>query len=45
MFDWQSSKIYEKLDGSICALYYYEGWNVASSTKPDASGSYCFSRK
>ena len=37
--------MYLKFDGSLCSLYYYEGWRVASSTKPDASGNYCFSRK
>lgn len=37
--DWSSARIYEKLDGSLCTLYYYDGkWNVATSGTPDASG-------
>lgn len=37
--DWNSSRIYEKLDGSLMTLYYYGNkWNVASSGSPDASG-------
>lgn len=37
--DWNSAKIYEKLDGSLMTLYYYDNqWVVASSGSPDASG-------
>src|SRR3990167_5689352 len=37
--DWRSAKIYEKLDGSLCTLYWYDNkWNVATSGTPDASG-------
>ena len=38
--DWHSAKFWEKIDGSLMFLYYYDGkWNVASSGMPDASGS------
>lgn len=37
--DFSKSKIYEKVDGSLMQLYYYNGeWNVATSGTPDASG-------
>jgi hypothetical protein len=37
--DWQSARVFEKLDGSLMTLYYYAGqWQVASSGMPDASG-------
>ncbi len=37
--DWKSARFYEKLDGSLCQLYYYDGkWNVATSGLPDAAG-------
>ncbi len=37
--DWQKATIYEKLDGSLCQLYYYDNeWRVATSGTPDASG-------
>jgi len=37
--DWNKSRVYEKLDGSLCQLYWYYGkWHVASSGLPDASG-------
>ena len=38
--DWTTSLVYEKLDGSLMTLYYYDGkWMVSSSGMPDASGS------
>ena len=38
--DWSSSKIYEKLDGSLMTLYYYNNdWHVSTSGTPDALGS------
>ncbi|ARF10749.1 RNA ligase [Hokovirus HKV1] len=38
--DWSNIKIYEKLDGSLMTLYYYNNeWSVATSGTPDASGS------
>ena len=37
--DWSSAKVQEKLDGSLCSLYWYEGqWHVSTSGSPDASG-------
>lgn len=37
--DWENAKIYEKLDGSLMTLYFYDNkWIVASSGLPDASG-------
>jgi hypothetical protein len=37
--DWSSAVVLEKLDGSLCQLYYYDNkWNVATSGTPDASG-------
>lgn len=38
--DWDSANVLEKLDGSLCNLYYYHGkWHVATSGSPDASGN------
>lgn len=38
--DFKSAKIFEKLDGSLCQLYYYDNiWNVATSGSPSASGN------
>lgn len=37
--DWESARVYEKLDGSLMSLYFYDGkWRVSSSGKPDAGG-------
>ncbi len=37
--DWKGARVFEKLDGSLMSLYFYEGaWQVASSGTPDASG-------
>lgn len=37
--DWSSVKIYEKLDGCLMTLYYYDNtWHVSSSGRPDANG-------
>lgn len=37
--DWGTAKFQEKLDGSLCTLYWYKGeWHVATSGTPDASG-------
>jgi hypothetical protein len=37
--DWQTAKVYEKLDGSLMTLYYYRNkWRVQSSGSADASG-------
>lgn len=38
--DWYTSSVYEKVDGSLCIVYYYDGkWNVATKGSPDASGN------
>lgn len=37
--DWQSARVQEKLDGSLCVLYPYAGaWHVATTGTPDGSG-------
>ena len=37
--DWTYAKVYEKLDGSLITMYWYEGeWRIATSGNPDASG-------
>lgn len=37
--DWSSARVYEKLDGSLMTLYYYDGnWLISSSGMPDAAG-------
>ncbi|RMF31174.1 MAG: 2'-5' RNA ligase, partial [Candidatus Nitrosothermus koennekii] len=37
--DWSTAAIYEKLDGTLCTLYWYNNqWNVATPGSPDASG-------
>lgn len=38
--DWITSTVEEKVDGSLCIVYYYGGkWNVATKGSPDASGN------
>lgn len=37
--DWDTARVYEKLDGSITTLYFYrDQWHVATSGSPDATG-------
>lgn len=37
--DWESAKAFEKLDGSLIIMYWYEGsWHVGTSGMPNASG-------
>lgn len=37
--DWSTARVQEKMDGSLCVLYYYaDKWHVATSGTPDASG-------
>jgi hypothetical protein len=37
--DLNSTRLYEKLDGTMCNLYHYKGeWQVATTGTPDASG-------
>jgi hypothetical protein len=38
--DWNTARVFEKVDGSLMTVYFYDGkWQVASSNLPDASGS------
>jgi hypothetical protein len=38
--DWASARVQEKVDGSLCVLYPYDGkWHVATSGSPDAGGN------
>lgn len=40
--DWNTAKVYEKLDGSLMTLYFYQGkWRVQSSGMADAGGDVC----
>ncbi len=37
--DWSSAKVLEKIDGSLCTIWYYDGkWNVSTSGTCDAGG-------
>lgn len=36
--EWGTAKVQEKVDGSLCTLYFHEGWQVATSGTPDAGG-------
>jgi hypothetical protein len=37
--DWDTAKVFEKVDGSLMTLYFWDGeWRVASSGSPDAGG-------
>lgn len=37
--DWNTAKVYEKLDGSLTVLYFHRGeWRVQTSGTPDAAG-------
>jgi RNA ligase len=37
--DWSSARVYDKLDGSLMTLYFYDGqWRVQSSGTPDGAG-------
>jgi T4 RnlA family RNA ligase len=38
--DWKTSRVQEKVDGSLCIVYYYDNqWHVATKGTPDASGN------
>ena len=40
LIDWKTATVYEKLDGSLVTLYWYDGaWQVSSSGMPDAAGA------
>jgi hypothetical protein len=37
--DWSTARVMEKLDGTLCTLYWHAGkWNVSTRGRPDASG-------
>ena len=37
--DWTTARVQEKVDGSLCAFYHYQGaWHVATTGTPDAGG-------
>ena len=37
--DWETARVQEKLDGSLCTLWFYNGeWHVSTSGSPDAGG-------
>lgn len=36
--NWKNSKIFEKLDGSMICLWYYNGWHVSTTGSADAGG-------
>lgn len=33
--DWKTARVQEKLDGSLCNLWWYNGWNLSTSGCPD----------
>lgn len=38
--DWKNCKVQEKVDGSLCLVFFYKNeWHVATTGMPDASGS------
>jgi hypothetical protein len=38
--DWATAAVQEKVDGSLCVVYAYDGlWHVATTGSPDASGN------
>lgn len=38
--DWSTARVQEKLDGSLCVVYWWKGaWRVATSGTPDAGGN------
>ncbi len=37
--DWSTARVHEKIDGTLCTLYWYrDAWHVASASLPDAAG-------
>lgn len=37
--DWSTARVQEKLDGTLCVLYHFDGaWQVSTSGSPDAGG-------
>ena len=44
--NWDTAKVFEKLDGSIMTMYHYAGsWHVQSNGMPDAAGNVGFSEQ
>ena len=38
--NWKTARVYEKIDGSLMTLYFYDNkWIISSSGKPDADGN------
>lgn len=38
--NWNTAEVQEKLDGSLCSLFFYDGkWHVSTSGSPDAGGN------
>lgn len=37
--DWNSTRVQEKLDGSLLVISYYKGWNISTSGCPDGSNT------
>lgn len=41
--DWETAKVYEKYDGTLCLMYHYDGkWHVGTTGTPDGSGTVPF---
>eukprot|EP01130_Rhizamoeba_saxonica_P016637 TRINITY_DN7729_c0_g1_i2.p1 TRINITY_DN7729_c0_g1~~TRINITY_DN7729_c0_g1_i2.p1 ORF type:complete len:370 (+),score=42.98 TRINITY_DN7729_c0_g1_i2:1427-2536(+) len=40
LIDWESANVYEKLDGCLCSIYFYEEWNVQTLSSIDGSEHY-----
>jgi len=41
--DWNTARVYEKVDGTLIIMYWYEGkWRIATRGSPNASGSVGF---
>lgn len=39
VIDWTTARVQEKIDGTFCMAYFYDGdWHVATTGLPDASG-------
>lgn len=39
VIDWTTARVQEKVDGSLCVVYFYDGdWHVATTGTPDACG-------
>lgn len=37
--NWKTARVYEKIDGTMIAMYYYQdGWHISTTGTPDADG-------